>query len=488
MVYRGKPSTACEPCRIRRLKCDRVRPFCTQCRNTSRVCAYRNTLDLLFQHENNTVIQKYASKENTPEPKFSTKPQWPVDCGQSLSSNSQFLTHAPEKSAINFFLLAYVEGMYLDYVPALYRAGSCPLSLVATLEAVALACLANEKCQPGLLSLARRKYGIALRATNEALQSVATAITDETLASVMLLAYFGAVSSDPSEARDSWSKHVNGALAIAALRPRELGQSAAGQALLDHVVSSVQVECISQRKAAPALLTTLYENFPGLTSAQSHFRALIERVLVLQTAIKKRSKTTNSLETVLELRSLDETALKLMGHMSLSHPHAAISFEKKKGDPNNRLRYYSSPSHRITQSWNSMRMLRMYINHTIYSLATQSLDSQATIPFQATILQAQMDEAAQAAVEMAMGICGSVPEFLQPTHLSGMDDSGGDGHTAWAHSLIWPLSSAVASPLLPEDLRQQLHSQQRCLETATNLRCIRQSASSSSFCTAIKEW
>ena len=454
-----------------------------QCRNTSRVCTYRNPLDLLFQDENNSVAEKYASKGNTPEP---TNPRWPVDGGQSLSSNSQFLTHAPEKGAINFFLLAYVEGMYLDYVPALYRAGDCPPALAATLEAVALACLANQKGQPGLLSLARKKYGIALRATNEALQSVATAITDETLASVMLLAFFGAVSSDPLEARDTWSKHVNGALAIAALRPRELDQSAVGLALMDHVVSSVQVECISQRKAAPTLLTTLYEKFPGLTSAQSHFRALIEEILVLQATIKNRSKSVNSLKVALQLRSLDEKALALMIHMPLSHPHAMISFEKKKEkDPNNRL------SHRITQSWNSMRMLRMYINHTIYSLSAQSLKSPAAIPFEATILfQTQMNQAAEVAAEMAMGICESVPAFLRPTHWAGIDDNSdnSDSHTAWAHSLIWPLSSAAASPLLTEEVRQHLHSQQRCLEIATRLRCIRQSTGLSGFRTAIKEW
>ncbi|QDS71715.1 hypothetical protein FKW77_008552 [Venturia effusa] len=59
MVYCGKPSRGCQNCKTRRIKCDEVRPSCTQCRKSSRVCpGYPDEFDLIFRNETAAVKRR----------------------------------------------------------------------------------------------------------------------------------------------------------------------------------------------------------------------------------------------------------------------------------------------------------------------------------------------------------------------------------------------------------------------------------------------
>ncbi|EPE03659.1 negative acting factor [Ophiostoma piceae UAMH 11346] len=52
MVFSGKPSTGCQMCRTRRIKCDEAKPACSQCVRTGRTCpGYKSQIDLLFRNE-----------------------------------------------------------------------------------------------------------------------------------------------------------------------------------------------------------------------------------------------------------------------------------------------------------------------------------------------------------------------------------------------------------------------------------------------------
>ncbi|CAK7207346.1 hypothetical protein SEUCBS139899_010156 [Sporothrix eucalyptigena] len=52
MVFSGKPSTGCQMCRTRRIKCDEAKPACNQCVRTGRTCpGYKSKIDLLFRNE-----------------------------------------------------------------------------------------------------------------------------------------------------------------------------------------------------------------------------------------------------------------------------------------------------------------------------------------------------------------------------------------------------------------------------------------------------
>ncbi|OLN81620.1 White-opaque regulator 1-like protein 2 [Colletotrichum chlorophyti] len=59
MVYCGKASQGCQNCRTRRIKCDKVKPECSQCIRVSKKCpGYRDQLSLMFRDESTKVIKK----------------------------------------------------------------------------------------------------------------------------------------------------------------------------------------------------------------------------------------------------------------------------------------------------------------------------------------------------------------------------------------------------------------------------------------------
>ncbi|KAK1520022.1 hypothetical protein CPAR01_15073 [Colletotrichum paranaense] len=59
MVYCGKASQGCQNCRTRRIKCDKVKPECSQCIRVGKKCpGYRDQLSLMFRDESTKVIKK----------------------------------------------------------------------------------------------------------------------------------------------------------------------------------------------------------------------------------------------------------------------------------------------------------------------------------------------------------------------------------------------------------------------------------------------
>ncbi|KAF1809069.1 hypothetical protein P152DRAFT_175194 [Eremomyces bilateralis CBS 781.70] len=64
MVYCGKPSRGCQMCKSRHIKCDEIRPSCTQCTRTRRECpGYPNEFDLIFRNETSAVTRKAQRKK-----------------------------------------------------------------------------------------------------------------------------------------------------------------------------------------------------------------------------------------------------------------------------------------------------------------------------------------------------------------------------------------------------------------------------------------
>ncbi|TDZ20786.1 Aspercryptin biosynthesis cluster-specific transcription regulator atnN [Colletotrichum orbiculare MAFF 240422] len=68
MVYCGKASQGCENCRTRRIKCDKVKPECSQCIRVGKKCpGYRDQLSLMFRDESTKVIKKAHAQWGVPE-------------------------------------------------------------------------------------------------------------------------------------------------------------------------------------------------------------------------------------------------------------------------------------------------------------------------------------------------------------------------------------------------------------------------------------
>ncbi|KAE8359883.1 hypothetical protein BDV27DRAFT_47627 [Aspergillus caelatus] len=72
MVYRGKPSTGCQNCRSRHIKCDETRPHCKACIRTGRTCpGYPHPLDVMLRDR--TAFQRKKSNVSKTRAVKSTK-------------------------------------------------------------------------------------------------------------------------------------------------------------------------------------------------------------------------------------------------------------------------------------------------------------------------------------------------------------------------------------------------------------------------------
>lgn len=126
-----------------------------------------------------------------------------------------------EQRALCYFFDQYTirpereDGMsHLDYVPDLYARAlerndskASSTCLRYAVDATSLMTFANISNAPSLMMKARHGYGMALRNLRDALAQPATAVQDETFASVVLLSLFEDISG---ERNGLYSSHTAG--------------------------------------------------------------------------------------------------------------------------------------------------------------------------------------------------------------------------------------------------------------------------------------
>ncbi|KAJ5832713.1 hypothetical protein N7474_001024 [Penicillium riverlandense] len=522
MVYRGKPSSACKLCRERRIRCDQRRPSCTQCLNAKAQCnGYRNKLDLMFHNETTDVTRK--AKEACSKKADESIALALASKSRSPSSQSQppspaaalLLSESPTSRAINLFMAAYAGGIYLDYVSALYQPDHHPAALGASVEAVALACLATDQKSSDLLHLARERYGTALVQTTDALHSTKTVTEPETLASVMLLALFAAIGTpDSPDAKDSWSKHVYGALGVLALHlhsslssssfssfsssstpdsafttsvdtsrstPSRILDSLPGQSMLHHIISCVQIDCIQRRARLPPQLRAVYRHSWLNHGLQARFWRLLDR---FSEANAYSNEDRDTLAYLADLQCLEDEARFLLETM----PAAYESWFGARGGSSDTNAHpdpcfsAACPGYRTTQTWNILRMIRLLSDDLLVASTTRYLSSHADIPDGVlSTLHSNMENASHAAADMAHDMYNSVPEYLRPGRCSTYHPPRGLQESQWARTLSWPLTMARDSPHCPPVLRADIQSQLVILGNDSGMCHVRKGTTASNF-------
>ncbi|KAK0385811.1 hypothetical protein NLU13_6988 [Sarocladium strictum] len=244
MVYCGKASLGCQSCRKRRIKCDKIRPDCTQCVRIGKKCpGYRDQLSLMFRDESTKVMQKARAQwgeeeagtstaSQTLEPRQTTIARRPSSNAASraspasATSSVQFLQVAPtiaanigpslDEQGTSFYINRYVIGHPdeprtaedLVDVPWIWS----PI-LNDAMVALGLAGLSNLRGDTELMTTARGRYGQALRQAGALLISNA-APSHEAMRLIVMLALFelvkGAFQSDGVSA----TTHVLGGTAM----------------------------------------------------------------------------------------------------------------------------------------------------------------------------------------------------------------------------------------------------------------------------------
>ncbi|KAL8951179.1 MAG: hypothetical protein Q9222_002839 [Ikaeria aurantiellina] len=225
MPHTGKPSGACQTCKLRHIKCDETRPACLRCVKIKRTCpGYTKGLDLVLRDQNQ--IAKARTERHR---KVDSKRKTESSRSSSTSSSQQALAINPplaesqDSYAHGFFVSAYVLGPrdrradhgFLELLPYFFgklKSNSVLSSSLAVVAHCYFGAWEPEIRNTETLAV-QRNYAKSLKALQLAVKSPQDCLTDEVLMAVCLLNFFEytvrAIMSRPRS-----DQHVNGALAL----------------------------------------------------------------------------------------------------------------------------------------------------------------------------------------------------------------------------------------------------------------------------------
>ncbi|KAJ9157312.1 hypothetical protein NKR23_g251 [Pleurostoma richardsiae] len=255
MVYRGKPSAACEPCRRKRRKCDLSRPGCSQCARARIACpGYRDLSGLEIRNQTSEVVQKMSGPSSSgsgSEAIVSSSDQGLRD-SYATSSTSTLVSSVPSAVstplydvALSYFLTAHAPSGRFSYLPDHVSPHTLPVSpgasgapdasspLPHALLACSLATLSQspDHSYQSVLPDAYKSYSTAVKSVNHALSSPSTAALDSTLLSVLLLGLFETAIHRGHATPLSLTTHIEGSFALLKLRGPEQCQTDLGRDL-----------------------------------------------------------------------------------------------------------------------------------------------------------------------------------------------------------------------------------------------------------------
>lgn len=338
----------------------------------------------------------------------------------------------------------FAYGIYHDYVPTLYQRHDCSAALKSSIEAVGLATLSLVRSESSLLQHARRHHLDAVKEIQISLNSPNTVNRADTLASIMLLALFAGITCDPAAARSYWTEHIKGAHAVLNTRSEVWSDDPVVNTLSSHITSCVLVDCLQTGAASPKQLTEIKFE-PRIPVS---FQQKSEYVLNLLSELK-HSKVTeeNALDMLYKLDTIDSQLSDLLMILPKKHPRLVVS--------NVRLEepvYHVYPSIESARVWNVIRLTELSSFELRYGIMQDVRKLPiASIQYLNIDIDQQEEYASTSAQAMVHDICACIPKPLRSP-----DCKTDQKLINWAHSLLWPLSTARASPHAPDYLRSYM--------------------------------
>ncbi|CAG8977167.1 hypothetical protein HYALB_00003388 [Hymenoscyphus albidus] len=266
MVYGGKLSKDCEPCRVRRAKCDLVQPVCGQCSRASRAChGYRDTRELRIA-DMSALVAKKVKKESPPESRRKTRTGngSPTTVPNNASNKTTFLglpnpTDTIEDHAFSFFHSNFVGGKScpFKYIEPIY--GTMGLPLIMSIRAVGLASLSKAHRSTDLELRAQCYYISAISLINKAL-ATPQATNEAIISSIMLLDQFDRIILPVHRSTQGWINHLNGAMALMKLRGPQQFTTQTGIEIFVHMRAHLFITCLQHKLPVPANYLKLHEN------------------------------------------------------------------------------------------------------------------------------------------------------------------------------------------------------------------------------------
>ncbi|KAK9319828.1 hypothetical protein V1517DRAFT_27087 [Lipomyces orientalis] len=391
MVFCGRPSKACQRCRDRKLRCDLRSGSCSQCVRARVACTgYRDTQQLRIRNESQAVRRKVLSR-NAP------------------TFDPHSLTVSLELQARDVFFAYYVTGTSKtwDFLKPFYGPTRLPEHLKLSIDAVSLAYLSHQVSSDAALATARERYVSALRMMNKALQSPEVAATDATLLASLLLDLFEKITNSEPRNIESWTAHVNGALALVRLRGLEQFQDPSALRIMARLSTNVIISCVASDSRVPPELIALRthtEKLLNVGDPKWRLSDLMIHYANLQSDIRHGHLSTE--ECISMSLELDSKLQALTLDMPQSWRYKTTIVDRESDMVYN-YQFDSYPDRHATQTWNVLRLVRVLLYESVleHCMATYG-------DFAAGASSLLVRMAYDNIKTLTCEICASVPQYV----------------------------------------------------------------------------
>ncbi|KAI1028152.1 hypothetical protein LB504_012465 [Fusarium proliferatum] len=387
MVFYGRPSKDCAPCRKRKTRCDLVPTGCSQCRRAKITChGYRTANELVFRDETRSTMQKVLASQR----------------GSLLPSTPQW---SPDMSARHAFLSLYTSTYSTDLAslqPLLEHAPPHGY-LQVSVDAVGLAFMAFMLNRQDLIPLAYQRYLTAIRSLGTVVRSSMQAnhnvdsqpLSDVTLQCVLLLDLYEKMAYQHHRSSKSPGlllSHVHGALSIVQSRPRGEFLNPTIQRLATQSLFAFTLSCGAAEIHIPEALVRLYRELCSyIQSIPWSMIGLLIRLINLRADL--REGKFDPINVVKRARDLYNE----LSHRENQMPRFLWPQRRDACETGAFDHYYDVyPSHQAVQIFNLNRFHRLDAAEIIQKFEPST-------------------EIAENIAQMTQAICASVPAIISPT-------------------------------------------------------------------------
>ncbi|OAL53354.1 hypothetical protein IQ07DRAFT_503831 [Pyrenochaeta sp. DS3sAY3a] len=398
MVFRGKPSKACERCRERRLRCNFHRPSCGGCQRARVACSgYRDTETIRIKDQTDFVTSKVTGKSAVVQIKPNVTPprlrHLPQDL-QALGRDMFFAYYVADFSRTWEFVYQYLDP------------STSPEHVSLGIDAASLAFLAHQVSSQTAHEMSRRKYGEALRKINKVLQNPESAKASSTFEAVLLLDLFEKIMKSSVQLSASRHAHIEGALALVKLRGVEsFTEGAELKALMGFTLDATICALTTGRYIPQVIRDIRVHAAPFVDTSYPKWKLGGIMLAVCDLGAEMRCGLLTSEERISRCQELDQQ-LKKVG----LEAGPAWHYDRKVSVTDTRATvpdgffplYDIYPNRTITQMWNTLRLTRILLCEEIIASCASSSNPDSA---------AQSEEAELALIGMIREICASVPQM-----------------------------------------------------------------------------
>lgn len=371
----------------------------------------------------------------------------------------QSLSLSIDLQARDAFFASYVATKCWDFLKPYYQPTDSPEHLTKAIEAVSLAYLWHQVYSDAALATARERYILALRMTNKILKSPKEQTKNTTLMASLLLDLFEKIT-DTETRNNSWTSHVNGALALVRLRGLDQFQDDSDFNMLVRLYRHYIVGCVASDSPVPDNLNAIEAYIGKRLSVKDPMLRLSNLMVQYANLRSKVRKDILSNDECIELSmELDGQIQALDRELPVYWQYSTISLEQKSERAFD-LHFHSYPNPRRCQARNVCRIMRIILNASLIQPVSVPPTSHRDLALTGFALDN---------IETLAGeICACVPQYMDcdgaarhrlpaskksdfgVDHILPRGHSHTPNHQLDCYTLIFPLYVAARSKAVPD--------------------------------------